>query len=117
MLQQWTCSSGNNNQLWKFTSTTNGYYEVTTYNASTLGWDVVNVGTTAGTGMQLWTYGGGNNQQFLPVLLSNGDYEFKDRNSGLCLNVPNGTTTNGQQLQINTCSTTSTSEAFKLTAQ
>ncbi len=117
VLQQWTCGSGNANQQWKFTATSNGYYEVTTRNASTLGWDVVNVGTAPGTGMQLWTYGGGNNEQFLPVLLSNGDYEFQDRNSGLCLNVPNGTPSHGQQLQINPCRKTSTSEAFKLTSQ
>ena len=112
VLQQWTCSN-NTNQEWLFTATGGGYYEITTYNASTLAWNVVNVGTSPGTNMQLWTYGGGLNEQFEPVLLSSGYYEFIDRNSGLCLNVPNGTTTNGQQLQINTCNG-STSEAFKL---
>jgi glucosylceramidase len=112
VLQQWTCSN-NTNQEWLFTATGGGYYEITTYNASTLAWNVVNVGTAPGTNMQLWTYGGGLNEQFEPVLLSSGYYEFIDHNSGLCLNVPNGTTTNGQQLQINTCNG-STSEAFKL---
>jgi len=38
---------------------------------------------------------------------------LKDRNSGLCLNDPNGTTANGQQLQINTCNG-STSESWAL---
>ena len=115
VLQQWTCSN-NTNQEWLFTATTGGYYEVTTYNSSTLGWDVVNLGTSPGTNMQLWTYGGGLNQQFEPVLLGSGYYEFIDRNSGLCLNVPNGANTNGLQLQINTCNG-STSEAFKLNQQ
>jgi glucosylceramidase len=112
VLQQWTCSN-NTNQEWLFTATSGGYYEVTTYNASTLAWNVVNNGTSPGTNMQLWTYGGGNNEQFEPVLLSTGYYEFIDRNSGLCLNVPAGATTNGLQLQINTCNG-STSESFRL---
>ncbi len=112
-LQQWQCYSGSINQEWLFTATSNGYYEVTTYNSATAAWNVVNVGTSPGTPMQLWAYGGGANEQFKPVLQSNGDYEFVDLNSGLCLNVPNGTTTNGQQLQINTCNG-STSENFKL---
>ncbi|WP_260735897.1 RICIN domain-containing protein [Tunturiibacter lichenicola] len=112
VLQQWTCSN-NTNQEWLFTATGSGYYEVTTYNANTLAWNVVNVGTSPGTNMQLWTYGGGLNEQFEPVLLSTGYYEFIDRNSGLCLNVPGGATTNGLQLQINTCNG-STSESFKL---
>ena len=116
VLQQWACGSGNLNQQWKFTATSGGYYEVNPHASSTLAWDVVNVGTAPGTNMQLWTYGGGLNQQFEPVLLSSGYYEFIDRNSGLCLNVPGGATTNGLQLQINTCNA-STSEAFKLNQQ
>jgi O-glycosyl hydrolase/aryl-phospho-beta-D-glucosidase BglC (GH1 family) len=112
-LQQYTCAAiGTNlNQEWKFTATSGGYYEVTTYNSSTLSWDVVNLGTTPGTDMQLWTYGSGLNQQFLPALLSTGYYEFIDRNSGLCLNVPGGAATNNLQLQINTCNG-ATSESF-----
>jgi len=46
-----------------------------------------------------------------PVLQSNGYYEFIDHHSGLCLNFPS--TSNGQQLQINTCNGSS-SEMFKL---
>jgi glucosylceramidase len=113
VLQQWACGSGNVNQEWLFTAVGSGYYEITTHNSSTLAWNVVNLGTSPGTGMQLWTYGGGLNEQFEPVLLSNGYYEFIDHNSGLCLNDPNGTTNNGQQLQINTCNG-ATSEEFQL---
>jgi hypothetical protein len=115
VLQQYTCTSGDVNQDWLFTATSGGYYEVTTYNSSTLGWDVVNLGTSPGTDMQLWTYGGGLNQQFEPVLLSTGYYEFIDHNSGLCLNVPGGAATNNLQLQINTCNG-ATSESFTLAA-
>ena len=114
VLQQWACAANNVNQEWLFTATSGGYYEVTTYNASTLAWNVVNSGTSPGTDMQLWTYGGGLNEQFEPVQLSSGYYEFIDRNSGLCLNVPGGANTNGLQLQINTCNA-ATSESFTLT--
>jgi hypothetical protein len=65
--------------------------------------------------MQLWTYGGGLNEQFERVLLSTGYYEFIDHNSGLCVNVPGGAATNNLQLQISTCNS-STSESFKLNA-
>ena len=113
VLQQWACANNNKNQEWLFTATGGGYYEVTTFNSNTAAWNVVNVGTSPGTNMQLWAYGGGLNEQFEPILLSSGYYEFVDRNSGLCLNVPGGATTNGLQLQINTCNG-STSESFKL---
>jgi glucosylceramidase len=113
VLQQWACGTNNVNQEWLFTATSGGYYEVTTHNASTLAWNVVNLGTSPGTDMQLWTYGGGLNEQFEPAVLSSGYYEFIDRNSGLCLNVPGGANTNGLQLQINTCNG-STSESFTL---
>ena len=113
-LQQWACQSGNLNQQWKFTVTSNGYYEVNPHNSTTAGWDVVNVGTSPGTGMQLWSYSGGKNEQFKPVLQSGSIYTLVDLNSGLCLNVPNSN--NGQQVQINTCNG-SASENFTLNQQ
>jgi len=113
VLQQYACSTGNPNQKWRFTASGGGYYEVTTYNSSTVGWNVIGSGTAPGTGLQLYTYYGGLNAQFEPVLLSNGYYQLKDRNSGLCLNDPNGTTANGQRLQINTCNA-STSDSWAL---
>jgi glucosylceramidase len=114
VLQQYTCYTNNDNQLWLFTATSSGYYEVTTYNSGTAAWNVVNEGTSPGTGMQLWAYGGGLNEQFEPVKLASGYYEFIDRNSGLCLNSPNSN--NNQQLQINTCNG-STSESWQLNLQ
>jgi glucosylceramidase len=113
VLQQYTCYANNLNQEWLFTATSGGYYKVTTYNSSAVGWDVVNSGTSPGTNVQLYTYGGGLNEQFQPALLATGYYEFIDRNSGLCLNVPGGSNSNGLQLQINTCNG-ATSESFTL---
>lgn len=113
ILQQWLCYGGNVNQEWLFTAAGGGYYEVTTHNSANAAWNVVNVGNTPGTGMQLWGYGGASNEIFKPIPLSNGYYEFSDEHSGLCLNVPNGSTSNGLQLQIDTCNG-SASESFKL---
>ncbi len=110
-VQQYSCSTGNHNQEWLFTSAGSGYYEVTTYNSSTAAWNVIGNGTSAGTGIQLYTYGAASNEQFEPELQSNGYYELIGRQSGLCLNFPS--TSNGQQLQINTCNGSS-SEMFKL---
>jgi len=113
VLQQYACTAGDTNQQWVFTATTGPYYEIATTNASTLAWNVVNNGTAPETAMQLYTYGGGANEQFEPVLLPSGYYEFVDMNSGLCVAVPIGTTTNNVQLQINPCSG-SASESFSL---
>ena len=111
VVQQYACNSGNHNQEWLFTSAGSGYYEVTTYNSSTASWNVIGPSKNPGTGIQLYSYYGGLNEQFEPVLQSNGYYELIDHNSGLCLNFPS--TSNGQQLQINTCNGSS-SEMFKL---
>ncbi|HUZ04585.1 MAG TPA: RICIN domain-containing protein, partial [Acidobacteriaceae bacterium] len=110
-VQEYSCNSGNLNQEWLFTAVGGGYYEITTYNAAGVGWNVINLSKSPGAGVQLYTYYGGLNAQFEPVLQSSGNYEFIDRNSGLCLNFPS--TSNGQQLQINTCNGSS-SEMFKL---
>ncbi len=111
VVQQYACNSGNHNQEWLFTSAGSGYYEVTTYNSSTASWNVIGPSKNPGTGVQLYSYYGGLNEQFEPLLQSNGYYEFVDHNSGLCLNFPS--TSNGQQLQINSCNGSS-SEMFKL---
>jgi glucosylceramidase len=107
VVQQWTCSSSNNNQRWQFRSTSSGYYEVVNENGSNLAWDVTNVSTADGALIQLWTYGGGNNQQWQPVALDSTHYKFVNRNSGKCLDVPSASTTNGVQLQQYTCNGTS----------
>ena len=50
--------------------------------------DVTNVSTADNAPIQLWTYGGGNNQQWQPVSEGGGYYHFVNRHSGKCLDVP-----------------------------
>lgn len=101
-VQQYTCYNGAN-QNWVITSVGNGYYSIGAQNNSSAVWNVINSGTSAGTGIQLYSYwSGGTNEQFQPISSGNG-FELKDHNSGLCVADPNGSGTAGQQLEIEPC--------------
>jgi len=118
-VQQWTCGSGNTNQEWQFQPTSGGYYEVVTRNAPALGWDVTGGAGATGNGVpiQLWTYGGGTNQQWLPVQHAGGSYSFSPRsNTSECLDVTNVSTADGARLQQWAC-TGGANQSFTLTAQ
>ena len=102
-VQQYTCYSGAN-QNWVVTSVGNGYYSIGSQNNSSAVWNVINSGTSAGTGIQLYAYwSGGTNEQFQPIASGSG-WELKDHNSGLCVADPGGSGTAGQQLEIESCS-------------
>jgi endoglucanase len=115
-VQQWSCGSQQYNQEWQFQSEGNGAYSIVNRNAPSEVWDVTNVGTTDGSLLQLWTYGGGSNQQWTPVSLGNGYYKFVGVGSGRCLDTPAASTANGVQLQIYDCNGTG-AQAFKLSPQ
>jgi hypothetical protein len=87
---------------------------VTNRNAP-LVWDVTGGQGATGTGVkiQLWSSGGGTNQQWMPVPLGNGYYKFVVRNSGLCLDTPGASTAAGTQLQQWTCNG-SAAQAFQI---
>ena len=65
---------------------------------------------------EIWSYGGGTNQQWQAVPAGGGYYTFVARNSGLCLGVPNASTANGIQLQVLTCNG-SAAQNFRLAQQ
>ena len=116
-VQQWACGSGGQaNQEWQFHPTSNGYYQVVNRNAPSEAWDVTGgQGATAdGTAIQLWTAGGGTNQQWLPSQVGSA-YTFTARNSGTeCLDVTNRSTANGTRIQQWTCSAGDTAQSFTL---
>jgi len=116
VLQQWQCGAGNTNQEWWFWQQSNGYYAIGDYNSSSSVWTVTSAGVANNTPVEQLTWSGMSNQQWEPFKLSTGYYEFVDLNSGLCLNVPSGSTSNGLQLQLYTCNG-STSESFQLVQQ
>ncbi len=94
-VRQNTCGTAQSNQEWQFQTTGNGYYRVVNRDALLRTgvdhvWDVTGGpwATAAGTKVQLWTYAGGTNQQWMPISLSNGAWKFVARNSSKCLDVP-----------------------------
>jgi hypothetical protein len=115
-VQQWSCGSQQANQEWEFQAAGNGAYSIVNRNAPSEVWDVTNVGTADGSLLQLWTYGGGSNQQWTPVSLGNGYYKLVGVGSGRCLDTPAASTANGVQLQIYDCNGTG-AQAFKLSPQ
>jgi len=116
-LQQWACNNyGQPNQNWQFKPTSDGYYKVIVQQAPTLAWDVANWGTANGSPIQLWSYGGGANQQWMPVAVGGGAYKFVGRSSGKCLDVPGASKNNGVQLQLWDCNGTG-AQSFRLVAR
>ena len=118
-VQQWACGTQQHNQEWQFRATDSGYYKIVSRSAASQGevWDVTNLGTANGTPIQLWQFGGGTNQQWEPISLGNGLFEFTDRASGgRCLDVPGASTANGARLQIYDCNGTN-AQAWTLIPQ
>ena len=118
VLDQEPCT-GAADQLWQFQNGTGGAYQVGNRNISGPNevWDVSGgTGATSnGTAIQIWSATAASNQQWKPVALSDGDYEFTAQNSGSeCLDVTNVSTSAGGQLQQWACSSTDPAQSFQL---
>ena len=114
-LEQTPCVSGQLNQEWKFTATSNGNYTVSSNSATSLVWDDTNGSTSNGNMIQLYTLAGNTNQQWLPTQQTGGLYTFTNLTSGACLDDTNGSTSSGTQFQQWACSANSNQE-FTVTA-
>jgi glucosylceramidase len=95
VVQQYTCGAAQTNQEWQFQTTDSGYYQVVNRNGlirtgQNLVLEVAGGpwATANQVPVELWSYGGGTNQQWMPVSLGNGAYKFIARNSSKCLDVP-----------------------------
>jgi glucosylceramidase len=53
--------------------------------------------------VQLWTYGGGTNQQWKPVDQGNGAFELVAQHSNACLDVTGGSSADNTRLQQLQC--------------
>ena len=94
---QYTCGAAQTNQEWQFQPTDSGYYQVVNRNVlnrtgQNLVWDVTGGPSALADqiAIELWSYVGGTNQQWMPASLGNGAYKFIARNSSKCLDVPGG---------------------------
>jgi Trehalose utilisation/Ricin-type beta-trefoil lectin domain len=120
-IQQFTCN-GSIAQGFQFLQTTGPYLRIDNRNNPALGFDVTNVSTADNAPIQLWTYNGGQNQQWQAVPEGNGVYHIVNRNGGTagtgtkCLTVPNSSTADSTQLVQLSC-TGASSQSFRLVAQ
>jgi hypothetical protein len=75
VVQQYACN-GTTAQQWSFTATSDGYVRLDTRNSTGQVVDVADVSTADNAPVHLWAYGGGANQQWLPVHEGGGAYHF-----------------------------------------
>ena len=118
-VQLYSCPAPGTNQQWTFTSTSGGYYTISGVEAADKVFDVSGGpgATQDGAKLQLWDPTGGRNQQFKPVRVGDGNYQFVVLSSGKCLGVAQGSTANGAVLEQQTCVTGNPGQAFRLDRQ
>ena len=113
VIQQYSCN-GTQAQQFQFQPTSGGFTRVNNRNDTTKVIDVTGVSALDNAGLQLWTYGGGNNQQWQAVSEGSGSFHFVSRLSNKCLTVPNGSGADSTQLVQLTCNG-SPAQSFQLT--
>ncbi|MFJ4521787.1 RICIN domain-containing protein [Streptomyces sp. NPDC088810] len=105
VVQQYTCN-GTTAQQWSFTAASDGYVRINNANDTSQVVDVADLSTADNAQVHLWTYGGGSNQQWLPVNDGGGAYHFVNRNSGKCLDDPGASLADSVQFVQYTCNGT-----------
>ena len=115
-VQQWSCDGSNSNQIFNF-SKVGSYYEIK-HAASGKCLDVADYGTSNGTNIYLWDCHGDDNQ--LWTLSSNTntsdarDFTIKSKQSGKCMDLSAGGSSNGTNIQLWTCSSNNANQDFAL---
>ena len=113
---QWTCSSGNTNQLFRIESVGSSYRIKHTASGLCLGAE--NGGTSNGTKIELQTCDSSNKQLY--TMSSNGstssvrDFKMVNVNSGRCVDLDAGSSSNGATIKIWECDSTNTNQNFAL---
>ncbi|MFG2359273.1 ThuA domain-containing protein [Streptomyces sp. NPDC048521] len=114
VVQQYTCN-GTTAQQYQFRSTDSGYLRISNRGNPQQVIDVTDRSTADGAPLQLWSYSGGQNQQWRAVQQSDGAYHFVARHSGKCLSAA-ATAATGVQLTQRTCDN-SAAQSFGLSEQ
>jgi V8-like Glu-specific endopeptidase len=113
---QWSCVSSTTNQIFRLESVGNNYRIKHTATGLCLGAE--NGGTTSGTKVELQTCDGSNKQLY--SMSSNAstssvrDFKMVNVNSNLCVDLLDGSSSNGAALHLWTCSNTNTNQNFAL---
>ncbi|MEV0216537.1 RICIN domain-containing protein [Micromonospora sp. NPDC050695] len=114
-IQQYTCNSSAAQQ-YQLVPTSGGYLRVDIRTNSAQVLDVTDRSTADEAPIQLWSYSGGNNQQWRAESEGGGYYRLVNRNSGKCLDVPGASTADSVQLIQYACNGTA-AQSFRLVAQ
>lgn len=101
-LQIYACSTARA-QNWMFVKASTGYYGVVPSTATSIGWDVDGASTSTYSGVGLYTYSSGTNEQWKPVADTATTMHFVNLNSGLCLWVSGNSKSSGTALVQYTC--------------
>ncbi|WP_443050779.1 ThuA domain-containing protein [Streptomyces sp. H27-D2] len=110
-IQQYACNSTTAQQF-QFQPSAGGFSRMNNRNNSAQVVDVTNHSTGDNAPLQLWSYGGGGNQQWQAVSEGAGYYHFVNRLSAKCLSVPAASTADGVQLVQRVCDGSS-DQAFR----
>lgn len=113
-IQQYTCNQTQAQQF-QFRPTDSGYSRIAIRGNPQQVVDVTGVSTADNAPLQLWSYGGGANQQWRPEREASGSYRFVARHSGRCLSTT-GSSANSVQLVQRACDN-SAAQSFRLTEQ
>ncbi|MFE7170649.1 ThuA domain-containing protein [Streptomyces sp. NPDC057616] len=113
-IQQYACN-GTTAQQYQFRTTDSGYVRVSARGNAQQVLDVTDRSTADNAPVQLWSYSGGQNQQWQPVREAAGRYHFVARHSGRCLTAA-AAATDGVQLTQRSCDG-SAAQSFQLTAE
>jgi Ricin-type beta-trefoil lectin domain-like len=104
-IDQWTCkTSGQSNQEFQFNPVSGGYGELQNQNSG-LDINVSGASTASLAPVIQWTQDGAANALWLPIQQSDGSWQFQNKNSGQCLDVPGQSSTLGTQLEQYACKT------------
>lgn len=113
---EWSCQSGNDNQIFRVQSVGN-YYQIK-HTGSGLCLGAENGGTSDGTKLELQTCDSSNKQLFSMASNSSTssvrDFKMTNVNSGKCVDLSGGSSTNGTAIQLWSCDSTNTNQNFAL---
>lgn len=113
---QWSCQADNDNQIFRIESVSGKYQIKHKYSGLCLGAE--NGGTANGTRIELQTCDSSTKQLF--TMSSNTstssvrDFKVVNANSGKCLDLDSGSSSNGTAIQLWTCSDTNTNQNLAL---
>lgn len=114
VVQQYTCNNTVAQQF-QFRSTDSGYSRIAARGNPQQVIDVTDRSQAENAPLQLWSYAGGQNQQWRPVQETGERYHLVARHSGKCLSAA-ATAGNSVQLTQRSCDG-SGAQSFQLTAQ